>query len=161
MRNYLLLTTSLLAFTALPAAAQTKLTMNISSPPLSAITKAHFKPWKADVERVTEGRISIFVPAASLAPPTRQWSLVASQGADMAMTPNSVQRGRLKLPLLAELPFTTPTAQSASVALWRTQNKFFNGADEYKGMKLLTQWVTAGYSLQSRNRAITKMEDFL
>jgi TRAP-type transport system periplasmic protein len=63
------------------------------------------------------------------------------------------------LPLIAETPFNVPSAIGGSVALWRTQNKFFNKANEYKGMKLLAQWVNAGYHIQSRKKPITSVGD--
>lgn len=146
-------------FTATQASAQKQIIMNASPPKLSAIYKGLFAPWRQNVERATEGRIKIFEPAASMAPPGRQWELVASEGADVAMTPNSVQRNRLRLPMMAELPFTTPSAVASSLALWQTQKKYFEKADEYKGMVLLAQWVSAGYSLQSRGKAILKADD--
>ena len=141
------------------AQAETTITVNVSVPKPSALYKALFKPWMDNVPRVTNGRVKIFAPAASLAPPPRQWDLVAKGGADVAQTANTYQRQRLKLALMAEIPFTTPSATGSSVALWRTQQKFFSGADEFKGMKLLTQYVTAGYSLHSRGKPVTKLED--
>lgn len=162
MKRFLVLSAAAIAvttFSAEKSSAQTKIIMNASPPKLSAIYRGMFAPWRDNVEKATQGRIDIFEPAASMAPGGRQWELVASEGADVAMTPHSVQRNRLRLPMMAELPFTTPSAVASSLALWQTQQKYFNKANEFKGMKLLAQWVSAGYSIQSRGKAILKASD--
>ena len=76
-----------------------------------------FDRWAADVERVTEGRVTSRFPTSTLAPPSRQWHMVTSGIADVAIVFNGFERNRLHLPTIADLPFGTPSAESASVAL--------------------------------------------
>jgi len=142
------------------ALADATLTMNVAMPRTSSFFLGLYEPWKEAVEKESGGRIKIEMPAASLAPLARQWDMVASGVADVAMTPDDFIRQRVKLPFLAEIPFLAPNSVAASIAIWRTQQKFFNAAHEYKGMKLLGQWVNGGNTLMTVPRAVTKLADF-
>jgi len=95
-----------------------------------------------------------------MAPLPRQWEMVTSGIADVALTPNDYIRERVKLPFLAEIPFIAPNSIAASVAIWRAQEKYFAKANEYKGVKLLGLWVNGGNTLQTLKRPVTKMADF-
>jgi TRAP-type C4-dicarboxylate transport system substrate-binding protein len=143
-----------------PARADSTLTMNVVMPRASSFFIGVYKPWADAVERQSNGRIKINIPAASLAPLPRQWEMVTSGVADVALTPNDYIRERVKLPFLAELPFLAPNGVAASVAIWRTQEKYFAKVNEYKDVKLLGLWVNGGNTLQTVKRPVTKMDDF-
>jgi TRAP-type C4-dicarboxylate transport system substrate-binding protein len=142
------------------ARADTILTMNVVMPRASSFLVGVYEPWKEAVERLSQGRIKVEMPAATMAPLPRQWEMVTSGIADVALTPNDYIRERVKLPFLAEIPFIAPNSVADSVAIWRTQQKYFAPADEYKGVKLLTLWVNGGNTVQTTRRPITKLEDF-
>lgn len=148
-----------LAFAA-PARADVTLTMNVAMPRASSFFVGVQLPWAELVERASSGHIKIVMPAASMAPLSRQWDLVTNGIADIAETPSEYIRERVKLPLLAEIPFLAPNGVAASVAIWRTYVKYFAVADEYKGVKLLGFWTTGGNDLQTLKRAVTKIDDF-
>jgi TRAP-type C4-dicarboxylate transport system substrate-binding protein len=150
----------LLAGFAGRAQADTTLTMNVVMPRASSFFVGVYQPWKEAVERESHGHIKVEMPAASLAPLSRQWEMVTSGIADVALTPNDYIRERVKLPFLAEIPFLAPNSVAASVAIWRTQEKFFATANEYKGVRLLAIWVNGGNTLQTMRRPVTKLEDF-
>jgi TRAP-type C4-dicarboxylate transport system substrate-binding protein len=80
--------------------------------------------------------------------------------ADVAMLANSFERNRLMLPLVAELPFTTPTAVNSSIALWKTQQQKFKKANEFKGVKLLGLWTTAPLNILHAKKPISAISDF-
>jgi TRAP-type C4-dicarboxylate transport system substrate-binding protein len=143
-----------------PARADTTLTMNVVMPRASSFFVGVYQPWKEAVERESQGRIKIDMPAATMAPLPRQWEMVTSGIADVALTPNDYIRERAKLPFLAEIPFIAPNSVADSVAIWRTQQKYFAAANEYKGVKLLTLWVNGGNTVQTVKRPITKLDDF-
>jgi TRAP-type C4-dicarboxylate transport system substrate-binding protein len=143
-----------------PARADATLTMNVVMPRASSFFIGVYKPWADAVERESHGHIKITIPAASMAPLPRQWEMVTSGVADVALTPNDYIRERVKLPFLAELPFLAPNGVAASVAIWRTQEKYFAKANEYKDVKLLAIWVNGGNTLQTMKRPVTKMDDF-
>jgi TRAP-type C4-dicarboxylate transport system substrate-binding protein len=148
------------ASTAPSAHAETTLTMNVVMPRASSFFIGVYKPWADAVERESQGRIKIAIPAATMAPLPRQWEMVASGIADVALTPNDYIRERAKLPFLAEIPFVAPNSVADSVAIWRTQEKYFAAAHEYKGVKLLALWVNGGNTVQTVKRPVTKLEDF-
>jgi TRAP-type C4-dicarboxylate transport system substrate-binding protein len=142
------------------ARADTTLTMNVVMPRASSFFVGVYQPWKEAVERESQGRIKIDMPAATMAPLARQWEMVTSGIADVALTPNDYIRERVKLPFLAEIPFIAPNSVADSVAIWRTQQKYFAAANEYKGVKLLTLWVNGGNTVQTVKRPIAKLDDF-
>lgn len=143
-----------------PAQADATLTMNVVMPRASSFYIGVYQPWQQAIERESHGRIKIESPAATLAPLARQWEMVTSGIADVALTPNDYIRERAKLPFLAEIPFIAPNSVADSVAIWRTQQKYFAAANEYKGVKLLTLWVNGGNTVQTVKRPITKLDDF-
>mgnify|MGYP001303597401 CR=1 FL=1 len=147
------------AIASTPASAETTLIMNVFVPRVTPFYRAMMKPWAENVEKATQGRVKIKTPTASMAPPPRQWDMVAKGTADVAMTANSFIRKRVSLPQMAELPFNTASAVGANIGLWRTQQKFFDKANEYKGMKLLTAWVLDGQSIQSTGKPIRSLAD--
>jgi TRAP-type transport system periplasmic protein len=161
-KSWLLLWSAVLlvAGATAPARADAVLTMNVVMRRASSLFIGVYKPWADAVERESHGRIKVEIPAATMAPLPRQWEMVTSGVADVALTPNDYIRERVKLPFLAELPFLAPNGVAASVALWRTQVKYFAQANEYKDVKLLGLWVNGGNTLQTMKRPITKMEDF-
>jgi len=146
---------------AAPAAcADVTLTMNVAMPRASSFYVGVQQPWAQMVEKASNGRIKIVAPAASMAPLSRQWDLVTSGIADIAETPSEYIKERVRLPLLAEIPFLAPNGVAASVAIWRTYEKFFAAANEYKGVHLIGFWTTGGNDLQTTKRPVTKIEDF-
>lgn len=142
-----------------PAQAETKLLFNIFVPRQHPFMRGIFTPWAKNVEKATNGNVKVEFPAASLAPPPKQWSMVTKGIADVAMLANAFERKRLELVQVGQLPFTTPNAEKSSVALQRTHEKFFGPANEYKGIKLMGLWTISGANIQHRSKAITKVSD--
>ena len=145
---------------ALPARADVTLTMNIAMPRASSFFVGLQQPWAQRVEQESKGRIKIVMPAASMAPISRQWEVVTSGIADIAESPSEYIRERVKLPEITEIPFLAPNGVAASVAVWRAYEKYFAKANEYKGVHLLGFWTTGGNNLQTLKRPILKIDDF-
>jgi TRAP-type C4-dicarboxylate transport system substrate-binding protein len=139
-----------------PARAETKILFSPFTPPGHVIVTGIVQPWAKDVERVTEGRVKISYPANSLAPPPQQWEMVTNGIADAAFIFNGFTQKRLPLIAIASLPFSTTTAEATSVALWRTYQKFFLKANEYKGVHLLGLFMHSGDELFSLDKPIVK-----
>jgi len=146
-------------FTISQAVAETTLIGNAFFPRHHPFMKGVLDPWSKGVEKVTNGRVTVMIPPASLAPAPRQWDMVSKGIADVAVFANVFQRKRLHLQQIAQIPFLTTTAAATSVALWRTQQKYFNVHNEYKGKKLLANFVHNGYILKNRIRPVTKVAD--
>ena len=144
---------------AASAAAETKLLFNRFVPLKHPFNVGMFEPWAKDVASASEGRVKVEFSTASLAPPPKQWNMVSKGLADVAMLANIFERNRLKLPPVAQLPFLGEKAEARSVALWRTYEKHFAAANEYKGMKLLGLWVLSGANFYHGRKPIRSLAD--
>ena len=142
-----------------PASAETKFLFNRFVPAKHPFNTGMFEPWARDVEKATNGRVKVEFTSASLAPPPKQWNMVSKGIADVAMLANIFERNRLKLPPMAQLPFLGEMAEARSVGLWRTQQKFFAKANEYKGMKLLGLWTLSGANFYHGKKPILSLAD--
>ena len=144
---------------ALPAGAETKILFNRFVPPKHPFNVGMFIPWSKDVAKATEGRVEVEFSAGSLAPPPKQWNMVSKGIADAAMLANIFERNRLKLPAIAQIPFTAGEAKTRSVALWRTHQEHLANANEYKGMKLLGLWTLSGAAIHHTKKPILSVAD--
>lgn len=116
------------------------------------------RPWAEDVIRVTEGRVNVTFPAASLAPPPQQWNMVLDSIADVGMIVDAMESNRLHLPNIGGLPFVGNMATARGVALWRTHEAFFAAANEYDGVHFVGPFTNAGAGIIS-GRPINSIED--
>jgi len=146
-------------FAAAPAKAEVELLFNRFVPPKHPFNTGMFVPWANDVMRVTEGRVKVKFPSASLAAPPKQWNMITKGIADVAMLANAFEKNRLTLPPIAQLPFAGTLAESRGVALWRTYEKYLSKADEYKGIKLLGLWTTGGNQIFHGKKPIRAVSD--
>lgn len=139
--------------------AVTELLVNSFWPPSHLMRRQVFDRWAAEVTRVTDGRVVCRFPSSTLAPPGRQWHMVTSGIADIGIVFNGFERNRLHLPTVSELPFGTPSAEAASVALWRTYERHFRLAGEYEGVELLGLMTHSGGDLYSLEKEIESVAD--
>ncbi len=143
---------------ATQASAETTLLFNRFVPAKHPFNVGMFIPWAKDVERVTNGSVKVKFTDASLAPPPKQWNMVSKGIADVAMLANNFEAGRLKLTNIAQVPFAHGKAEQRGVALWRTHAKYFEPANEYKGIQLMGLWTVSGANFLT-DKPITKLED--
>lgn len=87
------------------ALAQTKLIIDRYIPATHPLVTGFMQPFKADVERVTNGRVVIEISDSPLSSSSKQWDAVESGISDLAVQYTGWYRSRLKLPALAHLPF--------------------------------------------------------
>jgi TRAP-type C4-dicarboxylate transport system substrate-binding protein len=113
--------------------------LNFSSwlPPGHPIVADMMIPWMENVKKATDGRVDINLLAKGLGHPKAYFDIVKSGMADVGYTCNAYSPGRFTLSEGVELPFLGNSAEATSVAYWRTYQKYFAKADEYKGVKLL------------------------
>ncbi len=142
------------------AKAETEILYNVWLPRIHPFFVGIMKPWKARVEKASNGRIKVKFPAKSLAPPPRQWNLITKGIADMTVLGNNFERKRVTLSMIGQLPFASTTAQKASTSLWATHNKYFAKAGQYKGVKLLGLFGTTGHDFLTKdNKPIMSAAD--
>ena len=123
------------------ASAQTTLTMSSWVGPTHLLTRDVLQAWATSVEKATNGRVKFQMLAKhpSAAPGT--FDAVRDGLVDVSYVTASYTPARHPLPLLAELPGAGATAEINSVAFSRIHWKYFQPANEYKGVKLLGVWT--------------------
>ncbi|HEX4236022.1 MAG TPA: TRAP transporter substrate-binding protein [Caldimonas sp.] len=120
-----------------PASAQTVLTMSSWVPPTHSLTRDVLVVWAKEVEKATNGRVKFeMLPKHPSAPPGT-FDAVRDGLVDVSFVTASYTPARHPLPLMAELPGSGATAEINSVAFSRIHWKYFQAANEYKGVKLL------------------------
>lgn len=131
------------SLTALPlgaAAQSTSILFNFFIPPAHPVNTRILKPWTDDITKATGGRVKFEIPGSSLAAPQQQLDGVVKGIFDMAYQFHGLMPGA-RLSQLPQLPGVNTTARGSSIALWRTYEKFFKGANEYKDVHLVAMWV--------------------
>ena len=135
-------TAAAVLFCGLPLAAQAQTTVlfNFFIQPSHPVNTRILKPWLDDITKATEGRVKFEVPPSSLAAPQQQLDGVVKGVFDMAYQYHGLMP-QARLSQLPQLPGVNATARGSSIALWRTHEKFFKPANEYKDVQLIAMWV--------------------
>ncbi|HEY2561418.1 MAG TPA: TRAP transporter substrate-binding protein [Caldimonas sp.] len=120
-----------------PASAQTVLTMSSWVPPTHSLTRDVLMVWAQQVEKATDGRVKFQMLPKHPSSPPGTFDAVHDGLVDVSFVTASYTPARHALPLMAELPGAGATAEINSVAFSRIHWKYFQAANEYKGVKLL------------------------
>ncbi len=126
-----------------------ELIFNTYLPPIDPIRMVAVDDFSRRIEQESNGTIKVSIPDSTLAPANRQWAVVTDGVADIAVIANHSQRETLSLPLIADLAFNSISGEAASVALWNTQKKYFDGINEYADVKLLSMFSMPPFSINS------------
>lgn len=129
---------AVLALGTAPARADTTLVINAFLPAQHTMNVKVLKPWADEVAKATGGRVKVQIPPASVAAPDQLWNSVRNGVVDGAYVFNGTVPNQLKLMQMPQLPFLGSNARANSVALWRTYDKYFKAANEYKDVHLLS-----------------------
>ena len=113
------------------------------------------------LEKATAGRVTITIPAKSVAAPPDQYDAVVNGVTDGALQFNQFISNKVAGIQVGQLPFVgIEGSERASVALWRAYQRFFADKAEYKGVVLLSVWVSNGAEFFSTiDRPIETVED--
>ena len=134
-----------------------KYVLNIFFPP-SHFSRTVMNEWVDDVEKATEGRVSFEIAAGSLAPPPQQLNAVKNGIADAAITANVFIGKQAPLIQFSSIPFMISDAKPASVAHYRTYEKFLADQKYFKGVELLSTFHFAGAHLYSLGDTINSVD---
>lgn len=113
-------------------------------PPSHTFVKA-INEWGAELSEKSGGELTLEVfPAGQLGPPPRQFDIVTSGGADIAIFLQALSPGRFPMTELAALPLTYPAAGDASAVTSRRLTELAPEylAEEYAGTRILWLAVT-------------------
>tara|TARA_B100000315_G_scaffold12972_1_gene12240 strand:- start:9182 stop:10438 length:1257 start_codon:yes stop_codon:yes gene_type:complete len=119
-----------------PARAANELLFNLYLPRTTSMFTKVVRPWSEAIEKSTHGTIKIKFSASSLAPINRQLRMVSTGVADAGMGIHHFTRRKTVTARVSELPFAARSSRAASIAAWRTVQKF-GKPSEYKGVKLV------------------------
>lgn len=148
------------AFTVTPSFAQTTLRLSSWAPPTHPVTTDILGGWARDVERVMAGRVKVETLATPVGAPTAYFDIVRNGIVDVSFVTHDFTPTRFVLTRMAQLPFIGDSAEAASVALWRTHDKFFLKADEHKGVKVLALMVHGPGQVFTTTKPIRSLDDF-
>lgn len=132
-----------LGLAAAPAMAET-LKVTTFLPPVHTFVKA-INEWGAEIAEKSGGELELEVfPAGQLGPPPRQFDIVTTGGADIAIFLHSLTPGRFPMTELAGLPLTYPAAGDASAITSRRLTELAPEylAGEHAGTRILWLAVT-------------------
>ena len=118
------------------ASAETTLIVGTWQPPGNPMNSVVWPTWAEWVEEATEGRVKVKIEQ-DVGHPKTYFQLVEDGVINAGWSYHGYVPGRFALPVAVELPGLGVSAEAASVALWRTQQKYFNDANEFVGLKLL------------------------
>jgi TRAP-type transport system periplasmic protein len=148
--------TGLLA--AVPATAQTTLTLSSWVPPQHLLTQALVE-WAGEVEKASDGRIKYTLLPKAVAAPPGTFDAVRDGLADVSFSVDGYTPGRFVLTRIAEFPQLGDTATTVSVAYQRISRRYFAKADEHKGVKVLTVFTHGPGEIYNTKRPIKTLDD--
>ncbi len=118
------------------ASAETTLIVGTWQPPGNPMNSVVWPTWAGWVEEATEGRVKVKIEQ-DVGHPKTYFQLVEDGVINAGWSYHGYGPGRFKLPVAVELPGLNVSAEAASVALWKVQQKYFADAGEYEGLTLL------------------------
>ncbi len=116
--------------------AETTLIVGTWQPPGNPMNAVVWPTWAEWVEEATEGRVKVKIEQ-DVGHPKTYFQLVEDGVINAGWSYHGYGPGRFKLPVAVELPGLNVSGEAASVALWRTQQKYFADAGEFEGLTLL------------------------
>ena len=159
MKRYLLSAAAAAAFTvALPAGAQTVLTVSSWVPPTHALSVAQ-KEWCALVEKNSAGKVRCNILPRGVANPPGTFDAVKNGLADVSFTVHGYTPGRFVLTQMAEFPFLGDSSEPISVAFNRVAMKYPQFLQEHQGVHVLAFFTHGPGIVFNTKRPITKVTD--
>ena len=143
---------------ALPAAAQTVLTLSTWLPAAHTLTETQ-KEWCALLEQKAAGKVKCTALPRAVSAPPGTFDAVRNGLADLSFTVHGYTPGRFVTTQLAELPFMGNSAEATSVAFQRLYAKYPAFADEHKGVKVLAVFTHGPGIVFNTKKPISKAED--
>lgn len=138
-------------------------TLRFASPfsPRHTMQVKVFEPWAKKVETLSRGKIKIrMFPGGALGKAPTHYELAEKGIADIAYTLNDYTPGRFPATEVFSLPFMTPTAEKASMAMWQLFTQSADFRKEYSEVKLLALFCHPGGDFHTTKKQIKSLADF-
>jgi TRAP-type C4-dicarboxylate transport system substrate-binding protein len=128
-----------------PAVAAETILFNCFFPPQHFMCTEMVPELGKRIDKATAGRVKMRIPPKSAAAPPDQYDAVVNGVVDGALQFNTFIANQVSGVQVAHLPFVgSEESEPASVALWRTHQKFFADKGEYKNVVMLSLFVSNG-----------------
>ncbi len=153
---------SVLGLMAPTASLAADITLKFAHPysPMHPQHKGVLVPWAEKVMKETNGQVEIkFFPGGALGKPGQAYAMVEKGVADIGWDICDYSPGRFPLTTVIELPFMVKTAEKASVAIWKTYEKFPAFQKEYGDTHLLALSPHPPGFFATVNKPIKTLED--
>jgi TRAP-type C4-dicarboxylate transport system substrate-binding protein len=152
---------ALALFVSQPVLAQGKVELKASTfvPPGHWFLTDGFNPWAAEIEKRTNGQVTIraFAGNSPFGNVANQADQVAAGVTDIGWGLNGVPAGRYPRTRVMELPLVAANAGAAAKTLWSMRESHL--ADDYKDFKLLNLNCTNGLGFALREKVANKLDD--
>lgn len=122
---------------ALTTSVIAETTMRVASwlPPTHPQNAVVLDTWGKWINETTDGRVKMVIEYG-MGHPKTMFDLVEDGVVDASWSVHGYIPGRFKLTESVELPNLNASAEAASVALWRVNNKYYQAANEHEGLQL-------------------------
>jgi TRAP-type C4-dicarboxylate transport system substrate-binding protein len=147
------------ATTTAAQAQTTTLTLSSWVPPTHFVVKDILQPWMAEVNKATEGRVTINLLPKPVGSPPQHWELARKGVADITWGNFTYEPERFKMMWFAELPMMGSNCEATSVALWRTYTQFLSDNDAFKGVVVLGTGMLGGGQFNHPSKLIDSPDD--
>lgn len=149
-----------LALTAGAATAETVLSYSPWLPTGYVLNDAVLRPWMAQIEEVTEGRVRVEWRGAAVGSPAQQHDVVRDGLVDMALMLPGYQPGRFPLMEMGELPLLSDDVEVLAPTFARMHEKYFADLNPFPGTHVLGVFGTTPAHVTTSKGFINELSDF-
>jgi TRAP-type C4-dicarboxylate transport system substrate-binding protein len=142
------------------ASAETVLSYSPWLPETYPLNDAVLRPWMAEVEEVTEGRVSFNWLPKSVGKASDQFDVVHDGLADMSLILPGYTPGRFELIELGELPLLSSDVAKLGPNFYEIYSKHLEPLAPFEGAHVLSIWSTIPTQVVSGEGLIEDIEDF-
>lgn len=117
-------------------------------------------PWMKEVKKLSGGRLDIqFYNPNTICPAKEAYPSLVAGVVDMVGSPCHWANNQFPLNNVISTPFTFNGAEAASLTAWDLYNKYPEWRNEYKDVKVLWQWASAVFQLNTTKKLVRTLED--
>ena len=143
------------------AAQEVDLVMSSWLPPRHPIVVNAFEPWIEEIERVTDGRVSVRILGRPAGAPPAHFDMARDGVADITYGLHSFsQDDRFTKSEVGQFSFIGDDAVAASEAFWTVYTEDLDAAEDHEGTHLLGLYVHGPGLFHTKPRKIESPEDF-
>lgn len=137
-----------------------KLSMTTLYPTTHPTAANGWLPWAETIKKETNGRVIInYFNPGTLCPANEIWSSTVSGAVDIGGQLHNASPGKFPYMSAADLPLLVESAVAGSLSAWDLYAGEAVIQDELKQVKVLWQWSSADYHVQTVSRPVHTLED--